>query len=196
MSLDQNEEIFFMYDPSHLIKSFRNILMDHKITLQNGCKVSKKDFYDLLHVTKGELSIGYFLSEELLEVRSSDRQQVRFAIQLISDRVVALFRKFFPSCPAKLALADLIDNVAKSYKIFSSRVIFHKKDKLRSAFGVYLTEQKETLQLLIENMTHTQFGQNRFSKGFIISAKSIIALHDDLSKDSLIMQYSFDQKHP
>ena len=127
-----------MYDPTHLFKSFRNNLLDHIITLPRGHKVSVKDFRQLKNIVDHEASVGFKLTDEVLDVKGSDRMDMRAALHMISDLNAALFRRFFPNDHAKLELADLLDTMSTAYKIFASRRKFDSKDKFRSGYGIFL----------------------------------------------------------
>ena len=179
---DVTRPVFFIYDPTHLLKSARNNFLDNEVTLPEGSTVTKKDFYDLIEKTNSEITTAFRISEEHLEVEGSDRQDVSKALQIFSEEIAANFLTYFPRQKNKKALAEFIQVIAKAYKNFSSRYIYFFKDKFKSAFRAYLEEQMEVLEQLQFNMENTKFGPNRFSDGFVLTSRAVIQLHK-LMKD-------------
>lgn len=130
--------IFWIYDFIHLFKTIRNHLLDDIVELPCGSKVSVYDFYALLDKFRADTSdhtSGFHISEDHLEIESSDRQDVKMAMELISERTAVGFQKYFPKDKAKQALAKFILCLANAFKVGSSRVKYDSKDHLHSALG-------------------------------------------------------------
>ena len=75
------------------------------------------------------------MTEDHLEIESSDRQDVRMAMQLLSERTAAALQKYFPKDKAKQALAKFVLCCANAFKVGTSRTKWDKKDHLHSALG-------------------------------------------------------------
>ena len=97
---DPSHPLFWLWDFVHLFKTLRNHLLDDIVTLPCGCQVSVQDFYDLLDKVKtisSDHSSGFHISEDHLLVENTDRQDVTMAMQLLSERTAAAFKKYFPN---------------------------------------------------------------------------------------------------
>ena len=76
-----------------------------------------------------------------------------------------------------MSLAAIIQVLARSYKILSSRNIYYFKDRYKAALRAHIEEQTEMLNKLKFYMERTRFGPNRFSEGFILTVNSVFELH-------------------
>ena len=89
---DPRREIFWIYDIIHILKNIRNHLMDTDIVLPDGTLVKKKQhFFDLLEKLRcgdNDHTSGFHLSEDDLEVQSSDRQDMAKCLNVLSERCV------------------------------------------------------------------------------------------------------------
>ena len=180
---DSNRRVFFLYDWVHLFKSCRNNLLDHLVTLPNGRSVSKHDFCHLKQKVDSEITVGFQINDEHLDCQFSDRQDVKLATHLLSERTAALFHRFFPKDPKKMSLGDFLDILGKSFKILTSRAIYVNTDKFECGLRRYYQEQMEILEQLLHYMRETKFGPNKFAKGVIVTVTSIIQLHKLLSTE-------------
>ena len=108
---DPERVVYFLHDYVHVEKLWRNNLLDHLVTLENGLQIdAKKEFQELMdYCRRNEISLGYYLKDILLECKSSDRQTVKYCINLLSNTTASLLRHYFPNDEAKLALADMCD---------------------------------------------------------------------------------------
>ena len=172
-------QIFWFYDPTHLLKSCRNHILDDLVILPGNYKISIRDLEDLLAKVRGEYTTAFKFSDDHLDVQGSDRQNATLALQTISEEIAANLKRFFPRSEAKKAMADFFITVARSYKIMCSRQFYCSKDKFKSALRAYYIDQLEVLQQLMHYMENTKFGsnKNKFAKGFIITTKSFVELH-------------------
>ena len=173
---DDERRVYFFHDFGHEFKNLRNHLMDDKCQLPDGSRVSKKDFQDLQNICDTEITCGFHIEDILLDCTSSDRQQTRYAIRLLSDLTAANFYRFFPDSPSKCALAKFIALVAKVYKIMSSRAIYVKGDKWKDGLSVHPEEQTAAIEELIVYLQNTTFAANKFQKAMIITLKATLSL--------------------
>ena len=59
---------------------------------------------------------------------------VSVACTILSLTNAALFERYFPNDPEKLALANLLRVAAEAFKVFQSRVIEDEDDRLKCAY--------------------------------------------------------------
>ena len=112
-----------------------------KITFQISPRILIR--IPILHILFAQ-TIFSQLKELKFQSWTDFRQDVAKAVQLLSDRTAALFRRHFPNDKAMLSLAEFIDCLAKCFKILTSRVIKDQhndmwKDALRVHYEVSLT---------------------------------------------------------
>ena len=107
--------VMFSYDWVHLHKSFRNNLIDHTLILENGLHIkAKNELQQLLkHCRDKEIGAGSWIKDIHLECKNSDRQTVRWAVEIMSDKTASLLREIYPQDAKKIALADIFDLVHK-----------------------------------------------------------------------------------
>ena len=117
--------------------------MDGTVKMTNGYNVSKTDFIQLQRkCVDGEVSLGFYLKDILLNCQGTDRQIVKWALKLLSHTTAQLFRDNFPdpTCPnhyGKMDLADFIDAIAEAFQILTSTQIHHP-EKAKCALGMCL----------------------------------------------------------
>ena len=119
--------VFFNFDWVHVHKNLRNNLLDHILVLLNGLKINAKQELRQLfkHCRDNEVSSGSFLKDIFLDCKSSDRQTVKFAEELMSNKVAALLRQFFPNDAKKSALADIFDMIHNGCHIHSFQLFVY-----------------------------------------------------------------------
>ena len=114
--MDPTRNVYWLYDPVHLYKSFRNNTVDHVTTLADGRTFCKKDFVELIdHCKEQEMGVGNYLKDLMVTCVSSDRQTVDLATELLKLMTASLFRRFFPNDQSKLAAADAIEITAPGH---------------------------------------------------------------------------------
>ena len=108
---DPERVVFFLHDYVHVEKLWRNNLLDHIVTLENGLEIdAKKEFQELFDFCRAnEISMGSYLKDILLQCQSSDRQTVKYAVNLMNNKTASLLRQYFSHDPKKMALADMCD---------------------------------------------------------------------------------------
>ena len=93
---DVELKVFFLNDWVHIFKLTRNQCLDGTIKLPKGNIVTKKLFVQLQKkCNSGEMSTGFFLKDILLNCQNTDRQIVKWALQLLSHTTAQLFRNHF-----------------------------------------------------------------------------------------------------
>ena len=137
-------DVYFSYDFVHLFKSFRNNTMDKTLVFEDGTKVSKQDFEDLLKICKTEISSGSHLNDKMLNCAGTERQSVSLAVKLLSEDTAKLFRKYFPNDSGKQQLADLIELMHRGFKLMSSYEL-ENPDPFRCAIGKHYDIQLPVL---------------------------------------------------
>ena len=177
--LDSERVIHFMHDFSHELKLLRNHLLDFVTILPCRTKVSKRDLRDLQKACESEITCGFILEDILLDCVSSDRQNYKYMIRLLSDLTSANIYRFFNQNQAKCAFAHFIGLIATVYKIMSSRIIWNKEnDCWKDALSVNLEKQIAKLNEFIQYVENTEFGPNpnRFQNGMISTIRCTISL--------------------
>ena len=133
--IDPNRKLFVSNDWVHVIKNFRNNLMDHIVTLENGLKIeAKKILRQLFNICQSNgLSCGNFLKDIFLDCRSSDRQTVSYVFLLISGKTAALLRRCLPGNAAAIALAAVFDTFSDGclHLVSFKKVTLAKLDRYR-----------------------------------------------------------------
>ena len=116
--------VFFLFDWVHVHKNLRNNLLDHILILEDGMRIEAKKLLQRLfkHCKDHEIGSSSFLKDILLECKSSDRQTVKYAEELMSSKVAALLRLCFPNDAKMCRLADIFDIIHEGchIHIFSS----------------------------------------------------------------------------
>ena len=93
---DRSEsKIFFFADIPHVLKLYRNHILDSGIQCF-GYVLDKQLIEKLLLRDTSELKICHRLSLKHMDVRKSERQNVRLAAQLLSATTAAAIEYFFP----------------------------------------------------------------------------------------------------
>lgn len=83
------EPIYVFADVPHLIKLFRNCLLKPGgITLKERVKITRRPLEKLLSATRTEVNSMYKLTHSHLNLSSTEKQNVRLSVQLLSSAVV------------------------------------------------------------------------------------------------------------
>ena len=140
------------------------------------------------------MSTGFFLKDILLNCQNTDRQIVKWALQLLSHTTAQLFRNHFEENAAALELADFIDVLAETFKVMTSTQLYHD-DKAKTALGMNLDYQLEVLKKCLYFFNNTNFNNPyiKFQKGAILTLNGIIELYFHL-KENYGIQYLLTSK--
>ena len=113
---DPDKVVYFLHDYVHVEKLWRNAVLDHEITFDDGVRINAKKIFQQLsnYCRAHELSAGYYLKDILIHLKGSDRQTVKYAINLMSNTSASLIRQHLPPTPENLRLAELCDDFHNS----------------------------------------------------------------------------------
>ena len=141
------DKIFFFYDVPHLIKLLRNALFNYGFILPDGTKVDKLMFMELKKVLDqgGDISAFFKLrNSQLFEVRSMDKQRVKFACQLLSATMSNFVTMNFGDQPNFLKLAEMISLVNNWFDCLNSNRDADGRP-FKCAYEVHLDSQRQVL---------------------------------------------------
>ncbi len=188
---DPSQQVFCFPDVPHLLKLFRNHLLDdgYDFLGRNGCYASlaKSDLEDLISRDSGELRIMYKVTPPAhLDCKGSARQRVRTAAQLLSGTVAKALRYLFGEAHA--TQAEAIEVVNNWFDTMNSCQMNSKK-KLSCAFGIHYSEQLHALTKM-ETLIKTMKIKGKktmlpFQKGILMSINAIKGLHEACSNQGL-----------
>ena len=173
--------VLFSHDFVHIFKLFRNFFLDHDyVKFSNGVIFSKKDILDLM--AKADSSI-LKLKDIHLKCKSSDRQNVKLACELISDTTATLLMDLFPGDERKAEMAVVFSIFNKCFDLFTSNGS-NTEDFWRAPYEIYLGKQNKLLNEVKWYLSNiVNIGQCRFHKGGILTINCLMKLHEILSKD-------------
>lgn len=129
---------FVFADVPHLLKLIRNHLLDHGFS-KNREIINKTCFEKLLFISTSELTIVPKISKYHLELKRSERQKVRPAVQLLSSTVAKAIEycAIHSSCmPASWELvSNFVQLINDWFDLFNSKSKFGSEPK-KNAYGV------------------------------------------------------------
>lgn len=141
-----NEQIFFMYDTPHLMKSIRNNFM--KYNFSSNDSVAKWDYIKAFYNMDQQMSIRLTpkLTEKHIYCNTVDKMRVKLATQVLSRTVaaaIATYAKLRALPKEAIATAEFVENFDLLFDLFNSGQKFHYKPT-KCAFTTsslsYLTE--------------------------------------------------------
>lgn len=124
------KKIASFYDVPHLLKLFRNWLLDTGFRLPDGTVLTKAPLFTLLQITNTEVSTCFKLKDLHFNVKRSQRQNVRLAAELISHTVASALRRY--NIDPKLA--DTIQLMNDRFDRFNTRT-GERKNVSSSPYG-------------------------------------------------------------
>ncbi|CAI6358511.1 unnamed protein product [Macrosiphum euphorbiae] len=77
------EKVFCFADTPHLLKLIRNHLLDNDLILADGQVINRKPLDKLVEIQTAQLKPGWKLSKTLLDVKGSERQNVKAAARVL-----------------------------------------------------------------------------------------------------------------
>lgn len=191
---DASRFVLFSFDFIHIFKNLRNHLLDDFCKL-DGIIFAKEDFEDLLKKLPFG-TLGIKLKPRHLNCKMSDRQNVRLAVELLSESTSMLMKDLFPNCPKKNKLSDLIALFDKCWNLMTSVMSTSAaNDFIRAPLRECLQQQLPHLHEFLDVIDKMQFQLRKSKKkapkwskipsqkGAIISVKSAIQLQEILSDD-------------
>lgn len=193
----ENRHIWAFCDVPHMLKLLRNHLLDEGYKLPSGEIVNRDVFEKIISWQNNDLKYTHKLTQKHLMVVGTERQNVRKAAELLSGTVASALAYL---APKEKHVAEFVRIVNDGFDVLNSRIPFHQH-KLKCGYGVYLQEQNEALNALLnlcasmrlvekENNNSNNYipsmkkkqkkGLLPFQKGFIISIRSLQGLHREL----------------
>ena len=180
--------VYVLADACHLLKNVRNHLLDNGFKLKDGSKITQKPLISLIsNVDTGEFRCTHKLQMIHLNCKSSERQRVFYATQLLSNSTSEALRLMFKNDKEAQDLSKFIKVVDSWFDVMNSSHTQDHKD-LKCAFGLHYNLQKKALLEAIDVFTHlNQITCPRkteklkpYQFGLIISTKSLMGLYDHL----------------
>lgn len=133
---DASRNIYIFADPPHLLKLFRNHLIDNGYMWDNN-KIDKTPVVSLLNQSS-ELNITHKITMRHLDLKGAQRQKVKTAVQLISNTVAEALQ--FCGNRGMLrgewkATSELIKVMNCWFDVFNSKAPYGKYD-LAHGYGL------------------------------------------------------------
>ncbi|CAI6359722.1 unnamed protein product [Macrosiphum euphorbiae] len=178
------EKVFCFADTPHLLKLIRNHLLDNDLILADGQVINRKPLDKLVEIQTAQLKPGWKLSKTLLDVKGSERQNVKAAARVLSANTAKaiLFvgdNQLFNGTGAENCYkitSDFIQMVNDWFDIHNSNNQFGP----HPAFGKDLDKQIDLLKKMssiIENLrVNKHCSMLPFQHGILISNSSLIQL--------------------
>lgn len=180
--------IYTFADVPHLIKLFRNwLLKPGGIQLESGISVTSRPLQKLYELTRTEINSMFKLSFGHLNLNSTEKQNVRLAVQLLSATVAEGLLKYVAEnedCSIDLrtearALAEVITIVNNWFDVMNSRTT-HESINFKKPFGLALEVQLEALEKmnnLVKAMNCKRISElETFQQGILQCNKSVVEL--------------------
>jgi len=184
---DAHSNVHVFADVPHLMKLLRNHFLDSGFWI-NGHFVSRSPLEKLLQLNSGDLKIAFKLSRTHLDVHGSQRQNVKLAAQVFSDRNAAAIRwcglqGFMDDEPEWAETARVLKLFNDWFDLFNSTNEFGKHEGLH-AYGVKIEHQNKILEEVTSTVQDTRVGNSKsllpFQKGIILSNISLKNLLTEL----------------
>ncbi|XP_064475297.1 uncharacterized protein LOC135389170 [Ornithodoros turicata] len=191
--LVNDHKVYFMFDPPHLMKTTRNLLL--KYDLLNGSAEKKvqwafiKQFYESNYPLKARLAPK--LTENHINPTVFNRMRVKFATQVLSDSVsagIAVLIVVGEMPPAAAATSDFLQQMDILFDTLNSSSTAQSEDKkMRYAISAS-TKHKEILQSAAERISNWKFigcaREPPTVNGWQVTINAVLALWDDLHENS------------
>jgi hypothetical protein len=107
-----NSSIFYFPDVPHLLKLFRNWLLDTGFILESGKAVNRQPLDALLKATSTEVSVCHRLQDAHLTCEGSQRQNVRLAAELLSHTTSTALMRYLPGSSSSVRVRKLPGTLA------------------------------------------------------------------------------------
>lgn len=190
---DPSLKVFVFADPPHLLKLVRNNFLDSRFNF-DGVSIGKEYIEKLLLLNKAELNIIHKLDRMRLDANSTERQNVRLAAQLLSEKCAKVIlycgergyyqcevegksEEYFYDCYEECARVFQLTN--DWFDVLNSKTKLNCND-FKCAYGTNLEIQNKVLDDMTEFVTKLRVGNHGtlipFQKGIILSNKSLKAL--------------------
>lgn len=176
---DKNLKVFVFADVPHLIKLARNNLFDSGFIVE-GQLINKEILEELVALNSCDLKIAFNLSRLHLDVKGNQRQSVKLAAQVFSNRNAKAIeycgkQKFF-SHNNWHVMSKVLSLFNDWFDLFNCQSKFGKHSGLR-AYGVDLQNQDNILNQMDEFISNMRTPKRStllpFQKGILLSNQSL-----------------------
>lgn len=175
-------QIFFFADVPHLLKLGRNNLLDSGFKIK-GSYIDKTCLEELLKIQSGDLKIAHKLSVAYLDVRDSQRQNVKLAAQVFSNKNTKAIRW----CGEKgLLTSPQWEQTVNTFQLFNDWFDIHNSIlkyghcNTSHAYGINLEQQNKIIDSMNDYIKEMRVGKRsallQFQKGILISNKSLVEM--------------------
>lgn len=196
---DSSLKIFFFADVPHLLKLARNNLLDSGFII-NGSNINKTCLEELLALNAAELKIAYKLSVAHLDVKGSQRQNVKLAAQVFSNTNATAIRwcgeqGLLMSLQWK-ETANVLQLFNDWFDLFNSKYKYGRSN-ISHAYGTNIKEQNTILDNMNDFIQAMRVGKRStllpFQKGILLCNKSLrdmfIYVQEQYSSETRPIQY-------
>lgn len=191
--------MFVFADISHIIKLARNNLFDSEFIIDDQL-INKEILEELVALNSGDLKIAFNLSRLHLDVKGNQRQSVKLAAQVFSNRNAKAIeycgKQKFLSHNNWQVMSKVLSLFNDWFDIFNCHSKFGKHSGLR-AYGVDLQKQDiilDQMDELVSNMrTPKRSTLLPFQKGILLNNRSLRQLlqyvKEKYSTDALTIDF-------
>lgn len=158
----------------HLIKLARNHYLDSGFNI-NGLIINKTCVEELVTLNEKDLKIAHKLSKTHIDVKGTQRQNVKLAAQIFSNQTAVAIRwcgeKGFLSYTYWKYTSDVLKLINDWFDIFNSQLKYGKCDTSH-AYGINVEKQNNIMDEFMKNM-RVGYKTNimQFQKGILLCNK-------------------------
>ena len=178
--VDSNRKLHFFADMPHILKLYRNHVLDRGISCYNSV-LDKSIFEAVLKRDNTELKFSLKMSQRHIDVARTERQNVCKAAQVLSGTTTDALGFLAPEFKA---VAAHVRAVNSAFDVLNSRTTFHKNNPIAGAFGTQYDQQIESLAHMEEILVNSRVvGKKQhlpFQKGFLLTIRSLRSLYVEL----------------
>lgn len=172
-------KIFFYADVPHLLKLARNNFLDSGFNIKGVC-VNKTCLEELLTLNERDLKISHKLNRMHIDVKGTQRQNVKLAAQIFSNQNALAIRwcgeKGFMSCIHWKYTSNVLKLFNDWFDIFNSNLKYGKCNESH-AYGINVEIQNKIICNMDEFIKEIRVGQRtslmQFQKGILVCNKSL-----------------------
>lgn len=181
---DNSRKVHVFLDAPHLLKLVRNHFLDSGFQTNNDNHINCEPIRELMLVDNGNLKLAPKLKSQHLSVKGTERQRVKFAVQLLSGTVAKALTFLGNHGDIKSKnwsqTADFIRLINDWFDIFNSSIKIDCAGK-RHSFQKY-DKQLDTLSKITETIKGLRVSGKflPFQKGILISCQSLKTLYNSL----------------
>lgn len=178
---DNSLKNFFYADVPHLLKLARNNLFDSGFAIEKDY-INKNCLEELLAINVGDLKIAHKLSRAHLDVKGTQRQNVKMAAQIFSNRNATAIQwcgeNGLLNCKQWKKTAEVLKLFNDWFDVFNSKKKYEHSD--RCAYGINLEKQNKIINDMNQFIKKLRVGQRStllpFQKGILLCNKSLVEM--------------------